>query len=363
MEAHEIEDRVPKKTSRAATWPYTEHFTAERTDSSALTSPAAVAIDRVGAEGLRPRSSAIEDSVGLIQAVRCNPKLSRIAALESADRRDPQVKKIREQIFTAGSSILVQLYRDLFAKDDAERVLRLAERRQQPSSLFLPIDASRSPIEVAICAISDLLAETKDPCHPSMKSERQCGIFRRPYDAMPLIFPNGHFRTEGTFFADVDRLAWEWIPITLFTLTSPDGEEYEEATPATDAAGNVAARIFYLWRGIALSTAYKHGERKAPTPKGRQTKKHASVPGLHEVDGHLVVHIPTYLAERLERKTTHWSRKAAAGPSLAVVTTNEQLTRTEKFLIQLQSEGADTVYLREEWANQIAEERRLGIYG
>jgi hypothetical protein len=209
--------------------------------------------------------------------------------------------------------------------------------------------------------MSDLLAETKDPCHPSAKNERQLGIFRRPCDAMPLFFPNGRLRADGTFFPDVDRLAWEWLPLTLFTLTSVDGEEYEEATPTTDRAGNVAARTFFLWHGSALSTAYKHGERKVPTVKGRKTKKHASVPGLHEVDGRLFVHIPTYLAQRVERKTTHWS-KEAAGLSRATITTTEPLTRVEKFLLQLESEGADTAPLREEWADQIAEQRRLGIF-
>jgi hypothetical protein len=194
------------------------------------------------------------------------------------------------------------------------------------------------------------------------------GIFRRPYDAMPLFFPNGRLRADGTFFPDVDRLRWEWLPLTIFTLTNVDGEEYEEAAPATDNHGNVSARNFFLWRGSALYTAYKLGERKVPTAKGREVKKHASVPGLHEVDRQLFVHIPTYLAERVDRKATHWSREAArlsltvAGNSSSLVLTSVRPTRTEKFLLQLESEGANAAFLREEWSEQIEEERRLGVY-
>lgn len=314
-------------------------------------------------------SSAIEDAAALIRTVRSDRRLSRAAELLNANRRDPKVKKLRVQLFAAASDVLVQLYCDLLrSEEDAGEVLRRAARRQQPTSLFVLSSTPRSPIEEAISALSDLLAETKDPCHPSVKSERQLGIFRRPYDAMPLFFPNGRLRADGTCFPDVDRLAWEWLPLTIFTLTNVDGEEYEETAPATDNHGNVSARNFFLWRGSALSTAYKLGERKVPTAKGRETKKHASVPGLHEADKQLFVHIPTYLAERVERKATHWSREAAelsrvaSGNSCAPVLTSVPTTRTEKFLLQLESEGANAALLREEWSEQIEEERRLGIY-
>lgn len=335
--------------------------------SIALASPASLEFSDPTDAACRAASSAIEDAAALIRAVRSDRRLSQASALLSANRRDPKVKKIRAQLFAAASDVLVQLYRGLLSQDAGD-VLRLAARRQQPSSLFLPTSTPRSPIEEAISAISDLLAETKDPCHPSKKGERQLGIFRRPYDAMPLFFPNGRLRTDGTFFPDVDRLAWEWLPLTLFTLSTVDGEEYEEATPATDAAGNVEARSFFLWRGSALSTAYKLGERKVATAKGREIKKHASVPGLHEIDGQLFVHMPKYLSERVERKATHWSQAAAglsraiAGNSGLLVLGSARPTRTEKFLLQLDSEGANAALLREEWSEQIEEERRLGVY-
>jgi hypothetical protein len=312
-------------------------------------------------EAGRAASSAVAEAAALCRKVNSVSKLSRAASLIDADRRDPMIKKMRAQLLAAGSVVLVQLYRELFARGDVGDVLRLAQRRQQPTNLFLPIDTPRPAIDIAISAISDLLAQTRDPCRPCMKSKRQLDIFRRPYDAMPLFFPNAHFRADGTFFPDVDRLVWEWLPLTLFTLTSVDGEQYEEATPATDAAGNVPARLFFLWRGMALSTAYKHGERKELVDGQREIKKHPSVPGLHVVDHHLFVHIPTYLVERVERKTTHWS-KEAAGLSRTVIKTTGRPTRTEKFLLRLESEGANAPLLREEWAEQIAEERRLGIY-
>src|SRR5581483_7332498 len=329
----------------------------QRQNASASTS----VVDRRGSSTSILRSAAIEDAVALCRRVDSDPALSRLVRLQHVNRRDPAIRVARSELFAAANEVALRLFREFLQRPDARELLAHVTRRQLPSQRFLDNVQAPTEIEDALYAISDLMAELKDPCQGSVKKERRHGIVRRPYDAMPLVYPSGQLRPTGAYFKDIDRLEWVWVPLATVTLTSVDGEDYEESAPATDSSGDVAARTFFYWRGLSLSAAYKHSERKESVAGRRRAKKHPTIPGVHELDGHLRVHIPTCLAERVERRTQNWSKEAAtlARPR---VTSARGLTRSEKLLQQLETEGVDVAVLRKEWEEQIANERRLGIF-
>lgn len=309
--------------------------------------------------------STVTTALALCDTIRANPLMKKAM---TADRRDADVRALRHRIFSAGSALLVQLYTELFRRPDAEDILRRARLLQSGIAGFLALPGEETEIEHAIIAISNLMLDTRDPCHRSVVAQRPRGIFRRPYDAMPLIFPNGELRADGAFFPDIDLLEWRWLPLTTMVVPSADGEPFEEVVLAYDVHGNVPASDFFIWRGMSRAVAYKHCERKHGLGGKRRVKRHATIPGLHEAaPGQLEVHMPTHVAERVDRKTNRWSNKSATTrtrPSLNVEldASDTRLTRTERFLRQLATEGADTAYLRREWAQQIEFERRHNIY-
>jgi hypothetical protein len=285
------------------------------------------------------------------------------SAMRGADRTDPAIRALRRRLFDAASALAVQLYVELFDRSDADELLQRAELLQSGVEEFLSHRRAPLPIEEAIIAVSDVMADTKDPCHRSVARRRQRGIFRRPYDGMPLVYPSRDVRDDGAFFADVDALTWRWIPLTRVRSTSVDGEHFDELVPAPDAHGNVPASDFFIWQRMSRAVAYKHSERKSGRRGTRHVKRYPTIPGLHETERGLAVHIPTYVAERVDHKTNHWSAATLTSTSTGVaIEPATPLTRTERFLEQLRAEGADVTYLQQLRANDIAYERTHGIY-
>jgi hypothetical protein len=319
-----------------------------------------------------PRS-ATTLALALVESIEADPDVRRDVLLTTADRRDPAVRAKRAQCALIISRVLTCCYAELLG-DPSGRSLLQREQRRQELGLTFAANARSNAVERAAVCLSDWLAQVVAPCHRTAISHRRSGLCRRPDSGLPIFTPAHPIGRCGAFFPDVDRLQWVWVDLTTLHLVDGDGEEYDMAIPTSDVAepGVVSYARFCLWRSRPLAVRYKSGERKVVRRGTRIVREDEAVVGLHESsDGTLLVDLRRHLLDEIDRRTGLWSacardaqlqRKAARGAPLPARSTDARPTRTEGLVEQLRHEGANVEFLRQLWAAQITEERRLGLY-
>lgn len=205
--------------------------------------------------------------------------------------------------------------------------------------------AAESQIETIVLVFSDLLAALKDPGHRTAKSHRRTRIARRPYSALPLFAEPVARRRNSRQVRDtqsvilltvVDRDLLEWVeePYLFKTSNDDSGNPHSILAPAPNTTGDITLRQYCLWQGLSRATEYKIGERKRSGAGGRITKEDPDVPGLREGDRGLVVNLEAHVLTLIERRTTRWSKAAAAA--------------APKVLFEPRATGAETIELSAE---------------